>query len=382
MPWWRSADEDSIFDLRPAMKIAMLVPGLAPYDAVSNDTLGMTAALRTLGHEVALFAPQAKGIDEPVHPPETIERWLDSPDAAVIYHYCTGWDFPVQLFRRVRAHRILRYHNITPPEFFEGWSEGYVAACADGRAQLSAYAAMQCELYLGCSPFNNRDFIERGADPAHCAVLPPFHQVERLLATDPDARRLPDRDGAPLLLMVGRIAPNKNDLALIDALAASREAIDRGARLVRVGKLDPNLTTYGIAMREHMRIRDVEQNVIALEDASDAELRAAYAAADALVMLSAHEGFCVPLIEAMALGTPVIALGSSAIPWTLQGAGLVWDEADPHVIAASIARLRSDPDLRRSLISLGKARYRSAFAPAVLIEELREALTRVAAVPA
>ena len=341
----------------------MLVPGLAPYDAVSNDTLSMTAALRAFGHEVALFTPQAKDIDEPVHPPETIERWLGSPDDVVIYHYCTGWDFPLQLFRRVKARRVLRYHNITPPEFFEGWSAGYVAACADGRAQLEAYAALQCELYLGCSPFNNQDFVERGADPGRCAVLPPFHHVERLLAVDPDARRLPDPNGAPLLLMVGRIAPNKNDLALIDALAACRETVDRQARLLRIGKLDPNLATYGIAMRKHLRVRDAEQHMIALEGASDAELRAAYAAADALVMLSAHEGFCVPLIEAMALGTPVIAVGSSAIPWTLQDAGLVWDEADPHVIAASIARLRRDPGLRTSLSDLGMARYRSTFGP-------------------
>ena len=360
----------------------MLVPGLAPYDAVSNDSLGMTAALRAFGHEVALFAPQAKEIDEPIHQPETIERWLSSPDDVVIYHYCTGWDFPRQLLRRVKARRVLRYHNITPPEFFAGWSDGYVTACADGRAQLDAYAAMRCELYLGCSPFNNRDFLERGVDPARCAVLPPFHRVERLLRAEPDARRLPDPNGAPLLLMVGRIAPNKNDLALIDALAACRETIDRRARLLRVGKLDPNLAAYGNALREHVRERGAEQHVIALRDASDAELRAAYAVADALVMLSAHEGFCVPLIEAMALGTPIIATGSSAIPWTLQGAGLVWDEPDAHVIAASIARLRGDSDLRASLSRLGMARYRSTFSPRILTEGLREAMARLIAVPA
>lgn len=360
----------------------MLVPGLAPFDAVSNDTLGMTAALRSFGHEVALFAPHAKEIDEPIHPPETIERWLGSPDDVVIYHYCTGWDFPCQLFRRVKVRRVLRYHNITPPEFFEGWSDGYVAACVDGRAQLDTYAAMRCELYLGDSPFNNRDFMERGVDPARCAVLPPFHPIERLIAANPDARRLPDADGAPQLLMVGRIAPSKNDFALIDALAACREAVDGRARLLRVGKLDPTLATYGIAMREHMRARDVEQHVIALEDASGAELRAAYAAADALVMLSAHEGFCVPLIEAMALGTPIVANGSSAIPWTLQDAGLVWDSPDPHIVAASIARLRRDPELRASLSDLGMARYRAAFAPEILIDGLREVMNRLPAVEA
>jgi len=275
---------------------------------------------------------------------------------------------------------VLRYHNITPPEFFEGWSEGYVAACTAGRAQLDAYAALNCELYLGCSPFNLEDFLKRGVDPARCAVLPPFHKVEELLACNPDTRRLGSpADGAPELLMVGRIAPNKGDLALIDALTICRRVSDPRTRLLRIGKLDPNLERYGAAVREHMRAMGAESAVVSIDDATSSELRAAYAAADALVMLSAHEGFCVPIVEAMALGTPIVALGSSALAWTVGDAGIVWNEPDPHLVAMSVMRIHTDLMLREMLRELGRARYRAVFAPAALAKGLEAAFARFAA---
>jgi glycosyltransferase involved in cell wall biosynthesis len=362
------------------MRIAMLVPGIAPYDAVSNDTLGMTAALRALGHEAAVFAPHARDVAEDVQPHAAIGDWIRGEDDVIVYHYCIGWDFALDLLRRTKARRVVRYHNITPPEFFDGWSEGYVAACTAGRAEIDAYAALGCELYLGCSPFNLEDFTKRGVDPARCAVLPPFHRIEELLAVSPDARRIGNNaDGAPELLMVGRIAPNKGDLALVDALTVMRRVSDPRSRLLRIGKLDPNLERYGVAVREHVRELGAETHVVAIDDATPGELRAAYAAADALVMLSAHEGFCVPLVEAMALGTPIVAFGSSAIAWTVGEAGIVWSEPDPHLVAMSVARLHTDLMLREMLRELGRARYRSAFAPEALSKGLAAAFARLAA---
>jgi glycosyltransferase involved in cell wall biosynthesis len=356
------------------MRIAMLVPGLAPHDAVSNDTLGMTATLRSLGHEVALFAPHARGVDEPVHAPDTIDAWLRSAQDIVLYHYCVGWDFPLALLRRTRACRVVRYHNITPPEFFAGWSPGYVNACTEGRAQLAAFADLGCELYLGDSPFNIEDFIQLGVPAQRCAVLAPFHEVEQLLTLDADARRLPD--GAPLLLMVGRLSPNKGHLDLLDALAVCSAGVAPDAHLLSVGKLDPNLARYGDALRARIAAHGLEAKVTLMQDANGAELRAAFERADALVMLSRHEGFCVPLIEAMALGTPVIALASSAVPWTLDDAGLLWDCADPHLIAASIARIHADAQLRETLRERGRQRYAEAFAPDVLARGLRSIMAR------
>lgn len=356
------------------MRIAMLVPGLAPHDAVSNDVRGMTAALRDLGHEVALFAPHARGIDEPVYAPDTIDAWLRSPEDVVIYHYCVGWDFALALFRRTRARRIVRYHNITPPEFFIDWSPGYVDACAQGRAQIKAFADLECDLYLGDSPFNIDDFLQLGVAAQRCAVLAPFHEVEQLSSLDADPRRLPE--GTPLLLMVGRLSPNKGHLDLLDALAACKAGIAPDAHLLSIGKLDPNLARYGDAIQARIAMRGLQADVTLLQDANGAELRAAFERADALLMLSQHEGFCVPLIEAMALGTPVIALASSAIPWTLGDAGLLWQSADPHLIATSVERIRNDAQLRETLRERGRQRYADTFAPDVLARGLRSIIER------
>ena len=358
------------------MRIAMLAPGLRPHDAVSNDCLAMVRVLRESGHEVALFAWHAERIEETVSDPSSLESWIRSPRDIVIYHYCTGVDAAVELMRRVRARRVIRYHNITPPGFFRGWSPGYVAACAAGRKEIAKFARMQCDLYLGDSSYNNQDFIEAGIDPARCAVVPPFHACEHLLAAVPDYRRIPKVGGAPLMMMVGRIAPNKGFLELVDTLAACRQAVAEGAHLVVFGKLDPNLSSYGDAFRARIDEHGLRDHVTLISDGGDAELRAGFAAATALVMLSAHEGFCVPVVEALALGTPVVAYASSAIPETLGDAGLLWESRDPALIAAAVARVHADNDLRAYLRERGRERYAAVFSPEVLERELLAALSR------
>ncbi len=358
------------------MKVAMLVPGLSRHDAVSNDARGMAAAMRRDGHDVVMFALHARGVDDEVRDPQSISSWLASPQDMLVYHYCVGWDLAYEVVARSHAKRVVRYHNITPPEFFRDWSESYVAACEQGRAQIDAFARLACDLYLGDSPFNIEDFTSRGVSPASCDVLPPFHEIEQLCSLEPEARRLPR--GAPLLLTVGRLAPNKGHMELLDALAACVRAGAGEAHLLIIGKLDPNLASYGEALLRRIQHLGLQSRVTILQDANGSELRAAFERATAFVMPSMHEGFCVPLVEAMALGTPIVALGSSAIPWTIGGAGLVWEAPDPEVFAASVTRLMRDVELREILRSRGRERYASTFATSVLEEGLRSTMRRVA----
>jgi glycosyltransferase involved in cell wall biosynthesis len=171
--------------------------------------------------------------------------------------------------------------------------------------------------------------------------------------------------------MIGRISPNKGYLELVDALAATVAGGLDDAHLLMIGKLDPNLASYGDALSARIAERGMQAHVTWLQDANGAELRAACAEASVLVMLSRHEGFCVPLVEAMAIGTPVIALASSAMPSTLGDAGLLWPEdADPWVIAAAVARVHADPALREEMRARGRRRYAEVFAPARLAETL------------
>ena len=93
-------------------------------------------------------------------------------------------------------------------------------------------------------------------------------------------------------------------------------------------------------------------------DVGAAELAAHYAAADVFVVLSEHEGFCVPVLEAMQHEVPIVAYGAAAVPETLDRAGLLLDVKDPCTVAAAVARVVHDDGLRRQLVAAGTRRRR------------------------
>ena len=351
------------------MRAAILLPVLAGKDAVGNDALAMARVLRERGIETRLFCDVAHGVDEPTSAPAGVLDFAGGPRDLLIYHFSVGWPVALDLVARARGFRIVRYHNITPPEFFAGISRTYEAACARGRAEIPAVARLGCELYLGDSRYNLDELVEHGAPPERGAVLAPLHRVGHLLDAEADLGLL-DRlcDGTRNLLMVGRVAPNKGHPDLIDALAALVDGWGDPARLLIVGKSDPGLAAYDAAIRERIARHRLEDHVCWLESVGEAQLKAAYLASQAFVTLSRHEGFCVPLIEAMALGVPVVAHASSAIPETIGEGGIVWNSTDPWLYAASLARLAADARFRNGLRDAARARYDREYAPAVLHE--------------
>jgi glycosyltransferase involved in cell wall biosynthesis len=361
------------------MRIAILVAVLGERDAVGTDAREMAAALRRAGHDVRMFASASHGVGTPAEPLEAIVDVLDDPRALVIYHFAFGWPPGIELLRRARCRRIVRYHNVTPPAFFAGWSEEYEASCRLGRDEIATLAGLACELYLGDSPFNIDDLLAVGVPPARTAVLAPFNRIDRLVETPADLeflRAIETR--ATTWLAVGRLAPNKGHLVLFDAFATYLDRCDADARLLVVGSEDARLADYNSALHERIAALRIGQHVHFLRDVPEPRLKAAYLSADALVSLSAHEGFCVPLVEAMALGVPVVARDAGAQATTLGGAGLVWDDPDAGLVAASIERLRGDAALRELLRERGTARVARAFTTDVLERGLAGVLERFA----
>lgn len=356
------------------MKVALLAPSLTAHDAVGTDVLEMAATLRQAGHDVRLYADHSQGVAESVHAPGGLSRWLSARDL-VIYHYSIGWPRAEAELAGLACRRVLRYHNVTPPEFFRGWSRDHVRSCAAGRASLSTLATLGFDLALACSAFNLDELVAAGLPAAHGAVLAPFHRCEALLDQPADATLL-DRygDGRRNVLMLGRVAPNKGHAALFDAFACYRRQYDDGARLLVVGKHDRRLARYSRHLRERCAALGIADHVHFLDNVDDTKLKACWLVADALLMLSEHEGFCVPLVEAMALGVPIVARDRSAIGETLGDAGLLWRDSDPRLYAASLARLARDPAAAETLRLAGRERYRRRFAPRVLAAGLHAAL--------
>jgi glycosyltransferase involved in cell wall biosynthesis len=349
------------------MKAAILLPVLARHDAVGNDALAMARILRERGIDTRVFCDVAVGVDEPTSRPDELLDFAGGPNDLVIYHFSVGAPGAIEILRRARGYRVVRYHNITPPEFFAAYSEQHESACAAGRAEIEPIARLGCERYLGASHYNLAELVAVGAPPAHGAVVAPFHRVEELIAAEADLALL-DRlgDGARNVLMVGRVSPNKGHVELVDAFAAYVDGYGDPARLVLVGKSDPRLSGYTDAIRERIERHRLGARVLWLDNVNEAQLKAAYLASHAFVTLSRHEGFCVPLIEAMALGVPVVANASSAIPETTGDGGLVWATSEPSTYAASIARVVDDRASRGMLLDSARHRYASEFAPEVL----------------
>ncbi|HJU38675.1 MAG TPA: glycosyltransferase [Tahibacter sp.] len=360
------------------MKIALLAPSLSAFDAVGTDVLEMAAVLRAAGHDVRLYADNVHGIAETVHQAGGFDAWLGA-SGAVIYHYSIGWPRIEAMLERSRARRIVRYHNITPPEFFHGWSRDHVRTCAAGRASLPRLANLGFDLALACSRYNLDELVAHGFPRARGRVLAPFHQIERLVDLPGDTDVL-DRynDGRRNVLMLGRVAPNKGHLALLDAFACYRRAYADDARLLVVGKQDRRLAAYTRRLFAHAAALGIANDVHFLDNVDDARLKSLWLSADALLMLSEHEGFCVPLVEAMAFGVPVVARATSAIPDTLGDAGIAWDDTDPRVYAASLARVFRDEALANALRDAGRARYRREFRREIGAAKLLDAIGMLA----
>jgi glycosyltransferase involved in cell wall biosynthesis len=359
-------------------RIALLTPSLAPGDAITNDILGMHRALEQSGYESRIYAAASPFNKPKVWPVSKINSFLKKSSDILLYHYSMGWEPALELLRKKKCKTVVKYHNVTPPEFFAEWNDEYELACRTGREQLRAIAQSGCDLYLSDSEYNMRELQAAGADEVRSLALPPFHHIDRLNRLDADLPVLDAyRDGQANILMVGRVAPNKGHAALIDAFSIYHRYYNERSRLLIVGKEDKRLASYSASLRERIASMGLQDAVVFTGEVSDSELKAYYLISNVFMIASSHEGFCVPLVEAMAMKMPVVAYGSSAIPQTVGKAGLVWDEHDPHLLAESANFLIRDESLCYALGLMGWRRYESLFTNEKIKAKFLEALAGI-----
>jgi glycosyltransferase involved in cell wall biosynthesis len=357
-------------------RIAIVSPAILPGDAIGRDVLHMGRVLREQGQEVELFSttwgkPQPRNDDDvPVR-----DFLADDPSTLLILHHSIGWPHAVPLIAAAKCRRVIKYHNVTPAHFYDGLDIEYAELCRRGPEQLREIIAHGCDLYLADSPFNLRTLTKLGADPRRCAVVPPFNDLENLLNIEPDPEILRDySDGRTNLLFVGRRAPNKGHRFLLDTFAAYHHVHDANSRLILIGHGEPKQEKYTQSLREQVWRLSLHGHVIFVDSVSGAELKAFYKCASVFVLASEYEGFCVPLVEAMALRVPIVAYAATVVPDTVGDAALTWEEADPFLLAQSIAVVAGDAAVRRQLIERGWRRYQERFTNQLLEREFLHAL--------
>lgn len=333
------------------------VPSLRAGDAVGAHTLRARDILRQMGFESEIFAESAQpAVASEVVP---VDQYLGRvqgrrrSDNGVLYQMATGsriGDF----FQGLPERKAVDYHNFTPARFFLGWDDREALRTDVGRSQMERLAPV-VEMGLADSAFNESELLEAGYSRTRVApILLDLTGFD--VEMDTRARQRLERRGrrGADLLFVGRFAPNKAQHHLVTAFAAYRRLYDSGARLHLVG--GGAVPRYFRALRELVARLDLDDAVDMSLGVSHGTLAAYYDTADVFVCLSEHEGFCIPLLEAMHHELPVLAFAATAVPATMGDAGLLLHEKRPTVVAAAIDRLVRDEDLRSRLVGAGRRR--------------------------
>lgn len=327
------------------MKIINMIPILAFGDAVGNDTLAIHNSLKKAGYDsmvAASYIDERLGKDVAAG---TRDLSFINPEDIVIYHLSTGHELN-ERFGELNCRKIIKYHNITPPEFFFGYDQAAVASCIEGYRQAAALSDKP-EFVFADSEYNKQELIRMGyrCDMDVLPVLIPFEDYEK----EPDREVMEQMDdGLTNIIFTGRVVPNKRQEDVIAAFYNYQKYYNPKSRLILAGNCDC-IDNYYEGLAAYVQALGVK-NVVFTGHITFSAILAYYRSADLFLSMSDHEGFCVPLVEAMFFDVPVVAKDTSAVGWTLGGSGILLPDQDPKIAAGMINRVLTDEELKRKIL--------------------------------
>lgn len=370
------------------MRVSLLNLNLVARDAVGRNMMDKARLFRSRGDQVRLFVQH---VDPDV--PEEIKvlcvqcslTQLIGKDPAYaeprahffasdlyIYDYPIWYELVETIHDVDRGVVIFDYHGVTPPDL---WASEEALELLKRSVEEPTSLLRYADYAIGHSAFTHGELIERYSFPAEKAFTFPyaiplddFTPGER----DPDLVRRYGLEGKKVLLYVGRMAGNKRIDLLIQALASIRREFPETVLLL-VG--DDRSTAFVPVVEKAKRlIRELglEEHVIFTGRVDD--LPAHYRLADVYVTSSLHEGFCVPLVESMAIGLPIVGSDCTAIPHTLGDAGLTFEPENVADMVDKVLRVLRDPGLAEELRQRGFQRAKS-FSWEAFQEHWEEVLT-------
>jgi glycosyltransferase involved in cell wall biosynthesis len=355
------------------MVINQWVPAAHRGDAIGDSARKVRELLRATGHQSELYA---LSIDDDLR--DDVRPYED--DAArsgdiTILHFALPSPM-TEAFGALPGGRVLQYHNITPAAFFAPYDRQLFRLAALGRRELRSLVG-RVDLALGDSEFNRQELEDLGFAPT--AVMPIAVDVERLTG----APRRPAleqvlADGHINILFVGRIVPNKRIEDHIRLAEVYKRYVDSYYRFIFVGRYDGVPRYYAMIQALMVQYRMLPERFVFTGGVPNEDLATYYRWADAYVSLSEHEGFCVPLVEAMAMDVPVLAYAAGAVPETLGGAGVLFSPKDLEFAAEMLGTLVYDRPVRDQVIAGQRRRLRD-FSPARIERRLIDVLATLGA---
>ena len=352
-------------------RIDQVIPSLASRDAIGGHVMQLRELLRSRGYQSDIYYGNATPdrLDEGFPVSRLGDR---SANGRVLLYQLSIGSGVADIFRERPERKFVNYHNITPADLLEAWVPAVGEEVRWGRAQLRDLAPIT-EFAVADSVYNEREL--QAAGYRSTTTVPLLLDLDSF-AGSPDpalAARLAGQrsQGGADLLFVGKVSPHKGQHDLVKALAAYRHLYDPKARLHLIGGAISD--EYRLAVERFADELGLLDAVEIAGSVTHEELIAYYAASDAFVCLSNHEGFCVPLLEAMHHRVPIVAYMNTAVPETVQNAGLILPNKEPLRVAAAIERVVRDGQLRAALAESASERVASFALPRVR-EEFAAAL--------
>lgn len=329
------------------MKVLQLLPTLAMGDAIGNDVRALEKVIRGMGYQTGIYAEVIDG-RLPEGTAQQVEKMPRlSGEDVILYHMSTGSELNFSL-EKYPCRKLMVFHNITPPRFFKGYNDAAMESAEYGMRGL-CHLADKVDGCMADSAYNGdilRELNYRSPITVR-PILIPFADY----AKEPDASVMEHYkdDGYTNFIFVGRVAPNKKQEDVIRAFYCYKKYCNPKSRLFIVGSYN-GMERYYHRLRRYVGALELD-NVVFTGHIPFAQILAYYHLADLFLCMSDHEGFCVPLVEAMYFNLPILAYDSSAISDTLGGSGILLPTNDPMEAALAADRVLRDSELRREVIA-------------------------------
>ncbi|TGK11579.1 glycosyltransferase [Leptospira fletcheri] len=318
-------------------------------DAISNEMQSLKSVFRRLGYSSEIFAENTgPGTGALVKK----YKYCHAKNKDIIFYHHSIHSSVFEYIQRMKCPKVLVYHNVTPPSYFEKYDLKLTYLLGQGREELSQIRD-EFNAVFAVSDFNKRELEELGYE--NVKILPITYQIPpkpNFVASRTDELQF----RGPRFLFVGRITPNKKQDDLIRFAYYYSKTFGPDFQLFLVGFSSKELYLYREELERMLDFYKLRQNVIITDFLSEESLQRIYRECDLFISMSEHEGFCVPLLEAMVHGIPVMAYDAGAVRETLSGAGVLFKEKRMDLLVGLANKIVNDPELNRAVLKTQEER--------------------------
>lgn len=352
------------------MHVVQLLDTFAHGDAIGNDVMAIQDLIRSWGWSSSIVARSlAPGADDSAILADRFD-FSKVKDGITLFHHSIGTAL-IKTLRKIPGKRLLVYHNVTPSHYFKNVNPLLERLAASGRAQLRAIKPL-VHGSISDSHFNKEDLTALGfEDNTVIPILVDLGWLDRIEAD----RGVLNRYGKGTTanwMFVGRLAPNKRQDDAMRVFARYHHAINSDSRLILVGH-GAGMEVYVQKLQALALQLGISRAVVFSGHVSASQLVAYYRVGHLFACMSDHEGFCVPLLESMHFGMPILAHAAGAVPETLGGTGILAKTKDPVILAEMANLVLEDSELSLRLVARQKDRLK-AYSAEIIGEMWRERL--------